>query len=94
MSVTICLFVLAPTSQIEKDLAEAMIDSATGKVSFSQSEDPGYDEVLESDTEEDNQPPSEADLLRIEGASDISSSYGSAAEEKKVWSHDFITWVT
>ena len=74
---------VAPRTQVEQKLAEAMVEGTTlpGKLSAAQSEDLPTIEELDSDGEEEGEGP----WTRIEeGSMDMASSSGSSATDKQV----------
>ena len=74
---------IAPRTQVEQKLAEAMVDGPTlpPKSSAAQSEDLPSTEELDSDGEEEGEGP----WTRVEeGSMDMASSSGSSAAEKQV----------
>lgn len=76
-------FCIAPRTQVEQKLAEAMVEGSTlpGKLSATQSEDVPTTEELDSDGEEEGEGP----WARMEeGSMDMASSSGSSATDKQV----------
>ena len=74
---------VAPRTQVEQKLAEAMVEGPTqpGKLSAAQSEDLPTTDELDSDGEEEGEGP----WARIEeGSMDMASSSGSSATDKQV----------